>query len=229
MIDRRNSRNVDGLHDVARAAADRWRASTHGAALYSPTANRRLRRLEEWRCAVSLAGACATAGAASDAVSASSTAQRRRRRDRHHFRLLAGQLQHLTRIDPVRILDDIGVEPVDLRPEKRVAEISLAMSQSVSPRLTVCVLGSGARRLLAGKSLRTSGRDRNRGSSGARIKRPRCRLRTARTSINRLRRVRGIQLQPRWRTAPASAFGRLDESFETRETGGREAGNAAPG
>ena len=65
----------------------------------------------------------------------------------------ARQLQDLAGIDPVRIFDDVGVEPIDLGPQERIAEIGLAMSQSVSPRLTVCVAGHRRRGLLRGERM----------------------------------------------------------------------------
>jgi len=43
----------------------------------------------------------------------------------------------------MRILDDVRVDSINLGPQIRVAEICLGDIHRVSPRLTVCVAGSG--------------------------------------------------------------------------------------
>ena len=45
-----------------------------------------------------------------------------------------GQLQHLTRVDPVRILDHAGVQPVDVGPEERIA---LVLARQIPKRIAL--------------------------------------------------------------------------------------------
>ena len=54
-----------------------------------------------------------------------------RRRDGNDASRLPGQLEHLTGIDPVRVLDDVGVVAVYLGPEIRIAEVQLALARAV--------------------------------------------------------------------------------------------------
>ena len=58
-----------------------------------------------------------------------------------------GKIQNLTGIDPVGILDHVGVEPIDLRPQQRVVEIHL---RDGPQRLTACDGMAGGKLFLGG-------------------------------------------------------------------------------
>jgi hypothetical protein len=41
------------------------------------------------------------------------------------WRSLSRKPEHFAGIDPVRILDDVSIQPIDLRPKERITEVQL--------------------------------------------------------------------------------------------------------
>ena len=64
-------------------------------------------------------------------------------------------MQNLTGINPVRVLDDVGVQPVDFRPQERIVEIMLReVPQRVALRTVWVWAGSGAPHRAGGRCRR---------------------------------------------------------------------------